>query len=141
LKKRDPIRKEWHLDTLTDNEKEKLDSYISGKVLEVNNLKFKPVSNSTWETIGWEGLDEEQDKFKKSDWKEVEFKISKKDSDGLKKMQEEQLEKYNMFDNQLKIKFGMKFTDLIDYDQGKIKIVTAGVEKMYPSFPDRVVEQ
>lgn len=90
----------------------------------VPKLKYRPISNVVWETIGAEGLDEEQNSFKKSDWLMADLPISSNDSKALAQFDEEAVEAFNRFDIELKKTYGLRYIDLIDYDTGKIVIVT-----------------
>ncbi len=95
------------------------ESYIS----QIPKLTFKPVSDSVWETIQDEGLDEEQNKPNRQSWEMAELKVSTNDQKMLKGFDDDTLEKFNDFDIKLKDKYKLKYIDLIDYDKGKITIV------------------
>lgn len=108
----------------------------------IQNLKFGKVSSSVWGTIRDEGLDEEHNAHKPSQWLVSDLPISEKDSDGLKNLNDETLEKFNAFDIALKEKFFGKLVDLIDYDKGTVKIVTkTGNVPNYPEgYPEGAKE-
>ena len=92
-------------------------------ILQIPKLKFKPVTPKIWSAIRWEGLDDEQDKSKRSQWMFAELKLKESDKNGLMGYVEETIEKFNRFDIQLKNIYKMKLIDLIEYDAGRVYIV------------------
>jgi len=89
----------------------------------VPSLLWRSLSEDEWETLNIEGLSEEHNLFDKDDWVIAELPISKEDKEGLMNFEDWALEKFNMFDIQLKDKYDVKLIDLIDYDQGTLHIV------------------
>ena len=89
---------------------------------QVLNLTWKPVSRSVWNTIQDEGLDEEQDAPKHTDWIMASLTISPEDSQALQAFDSDAIEDFNRFDIHLKSRHP-GLTDLIDYDNGTVTIV------------------
>ena len=89
---------------------------------QVPNLTWKPVSRSVWNTIQDEGLDEEQDAPKHTDWIMASLTISPKDARALQSFDSDAIEDFNRFDIHLKSRHP-GLTDLIDYDNGTVTIV------------------
>jgi len=89
---------------------------------QVPNLTWKPVSRSVWNTIQDEGLDEEQDAPKHTDWIMASLTISPEDSQALQAFDSDAIEDFNRFDIHLKSRHP-GLTDLIDYDNGTVTIV------------------
>jgi hypothetical protein len=89
---------------------------------QVPNLTWKPVSRSVWNTIQDEGLDEEQDAPKHTDWIMASLTISPEDSRALQAFDSDAIEDFNRFDIHLKSRHP-GLTDLIDYDNGTVTIV------------------
>lgn len=88
-------------------------------------LTYNPVDDETWEIIDeWEGLTEEFDVYDRNRWVMTELPITDDDSNELKQETENIQEKFNQFDIMLKNKYNMKYIDLIDYQNGIVKIVT-----------------
>lgn len=104
---------------------DELEVFASDKAFDstIDCLIFDPVSEQTWKTIGYEGLDEEQGIFDKDKWVEAILPLSSEDKQGLMNFNAETVEKFNEFDIRLKERYNMKLTDLIDYDNGIVKIV------------------
>jgi hypothetical protein len=94
-------------------------SYID----QIPKLKFKPITPKLFKTIQWDGLDEETGKYKPSQWKFTELKLSVTDKKGLINLSPDQIEKFNNFDIELKNKYKLKLIDLIDYSEGRVFIV------------------
>lgn len=90
---------------------------------QIDKLDFQKVSNNTFETIRYEGLDEESGIFEQDSWVEAELKVTDHDIVGLKEMNQYSVEKFNYFDILLKDLHNNKLVDLIDYDSGTIKII------------------
>ena len=89
---------------------------------QVPNLTWKPVSRSVWDTIQDEGLDEEQDAPKHTDWIMASLIISSEDARALQAFDSDVIEDFNRFDIHLKSRHP-GLTDLIDYDNGTVTIV------------------
>ena len=89
---------------------------------QVPNLTWKPVSRGVWNTIQDEGLDEEQDAPKHTDWIMASLTISPEDSQALQAFDSDAIEDFNRFDIHLKSRHP-GLTDLIDYDNGTVTIV------------------
>ena len=88
-------------------------------------LTYNPVDDETWEIIDeWEGLTEEFDVYDRNKWVMAELPITDEDSNELKQETENIQEKFNQFDTMLKNKYNMKYIDLIDYQNGIVKIVS-----------------
>lgn len=94
----------------------------------IPQLTFEPVTDEIWESIQYEGLDEEADNFDgiydRENWFYAELPLDEEDSNGLMSQNEEFLERFNQFDILLKNTYNMKYIDLINYENGKINIVT-----------------
>jgi hypothetical protein len=89
---------------------------------QIPNLIWKPVSRSIWNTIQDEGLDEEQDAPKHTDWVMASLTIDPKDAQALQAFDSDAIEDFNRFDIHLKSRY-TGLTDLIDYDNGTVTIV------------------
>jgi putative chitinase len=89
---------------------------------QIPNLFWKPVSRRVWNTIQDEGLDEEQDTSRHSDWVMASLSIDPKDAQSLMAFDSDAIEDFNRFDINLKSRYP-GLTDLIDYDRGTVTIV------------------
>ena len=89
---------------------------------QIPNLTWKPVSRSVWNTIQDEGLNEEQDAPKHTDWIMASLTISPEDARALQAFDNDAIEDFNRFDIHLKSRHP-GLTDLIDYDRGTVTIV------------------
>jgi len=106
---------------------------------QIPNLTWKPVSRSVWNTIQDEGLDQEQDAPKHTDWVMASLSIDPKDAQALQAFDSDAIEDFNRFDIHLKSRYP-GLTDLIDYDRGTVTIVKTiqmqgvaeGTEKVNP---------
>lgn len=90
----------------------------------IPNLKYHPVDEIIWDMILEEGLDEEFEKYDKSNWYFAKLNLSDKDKIGLQSLDPDTIEKFNEFDIRLKDIFELTFIDLIDYDKGEVIIVS-----------------
>ena len=93
----------------------------------IPHLEFRPVDSQTWATIQYEGLDEEQEAPKRAQWMVATLPISKTDADGLRDFDAAAVEKFNGFDIALKRAYAGRVVDLVDYDNGTIRLVTKKV--------------
>lgn len=91
---------------------------------QIENATFLPISNSLFEIIQIEGIDEEFNVYKKNKWKYFQLKLPKNISTKLKQYDPTIINLFNKFDILLKNKYSMKYIDLIDYDKGTIIIIT-----------------
>lgn len=89
---------------------------------QIKNKKYLPITDAIWETIQYEGIDEEQNLFEKTDWEYIELEISAIQIEGLKKLKTETVEEFNLFDYKLKENF-KNHIDLIFYDEGIVRII------------------
>lgn len=89
---------------------------------QIPKLTWKPVNRRIWNTIQDEGLDEEQERHKHTDWVMASLTISEKDSQALKAFDDNAIEDFNRFDIHLKSRYP-GLTDLIDYGKGTVTIV------------------
>jgi len=89
----------------------------------VETLSFGYLSRSVFQTIQAEGLDEEQDAPSADQWEMATIPLSVDDQEGLMAFRESTVEKFNLFDIELKARFGGMVIDLIDYDKGEAKVV------------------
>ena len=96
-----------------------VDQYLN----QIDSLKFSDISKDTLEVIQIEGLDEEFDAYDETQWQEALLELSLDDEKSLKLMESNTVEKFNYFDIQLKDKYNGKIIDLINYDEGIIKII------------------
>lgn len=92
-------------------------------------LKFDSylnITNDIWNIIIMEWLNEEYWKIweEKTNWKFIKLKISDKDINWLKELNDSIINKYNSFDIFLKEKYNLKFVDLVNYDKWEIIIVS-----------------
>jgi len=90
----------------------------------VPQLKFSPVDTQTWSTIRAEGLDQEQGAPKREQWTVAKLPISQADADGLRHLDAAVVEKFNGFDIALKRAYDGRIVDLVDYDNGTVRLVT-----------------
>jgi len=86
--------------------------------------EYKPLTREVWETIQDEGYDEELELYNPEDFEHITLTIPPEDANALRAFSAEALEKYNRFDIELKDKFE-RHIDLIDYDEGIIRVVRA----------------
>ena len=86
-------------------------------------LEFRPVDSQTWATIRDEGLDQEQGASKRKQWTVAALPISKTDADGLRDFDAATIEKFNGFDIALKRSYAGRIVDLVDYENGTIRLV------------------
>lgn len=96
---------------------------VNHYISQISSIKFINIDNSTWETIQYEGLDEEQDAPNKNQWKMSFLNLSDSDKEGLQNYDADSINKFNLFDITLKEKYNGKIVDLIDYDAGIIRLV------------------
>lgn len=96
---------------------------FSNLIESVPDLKFRALEPGVWDTIGYEGLDEEKGKMRKSQWRMADLKIPKADSQGLYDGDGDTIDRYALFDAMLKERYKMKYIDLINYDTGRVVIV------------------
>jgi hypothetical protein len=89
----------------------------------LNDSLYQKCTNEIFDIIQAEGLDEEFNKFKKSDWTFITLQIPENISNKIKNFDHEILNMLNEFDMIIKNRFKMKYIDLIDYDLGKIRII------------------
>lgn len=89
---------------------------------QISNLAWKPLTRGVWNTIQDEGLDEEQDAPKHTDWVMASLDVSAEDAQALQSFDDNAIEDFNRFDIQLKSRYP-GLTDLIDYDNGTVTIV------------------
>lgn len=89
----------------------------------LNDSLYQKCTNEIFDIIQTEGLDEEFNKFKKSDWTFITLQIPENISNKIKNFDHEILNMLNEFDMIIKNRFKMKYIDLIDYDLGKIRII------------------
>jgi hypothetical protein len=89
----------------------------------LNDSLYQKCTNEIFDIIQTEGLDEEFNKFKKSDWTFITLQIPENISNKIKNFDNEILNLLNEFDMIIKNRFKMKYIDLIDYDLGKIRII------------------
>jgi hypothetical protein len=94
------------------------DSYIG----QISQLTWRPINSDVWETIQFEGLDEEQGEFDPRNWVMATLAISPQDSAALSNFNDDTVNDFNSFDIELKEKFP-GYVDLIDYDRGSVTIV------------------
>ena len=86
--------------------------------------KYKPLTDKVWDAIQDEGYNEELELYNPEDFEYMELDIPPEDVEALKAFSDEALEKYNRFDIELKEKY-KNHIDLIDYDNGVVKVVRA----------------
>jgi len=104
----------------------------------VNTLHFESVNPDVWNTIQDEGLDEEQDAPTFVQWSMAVLPISKEDAAGIRQFKNDTVEKFNAFDIALKEKFGGRVVDLIDYENGVVRLVkthNAKTAHLFMSIP------
>lgn len=90
----------------------------------VPSLNYVPVNNNEWEIIDeWEGITELFDIYDRERYQIAELPLTDEDSEELKQETDNILNKFNEFDIRLKNKYNMKYIDLIDYENGIVKIV------------------
>ena len=81
-------------------------------------------TDEVWEVIQDEGYNEELELYNPEDFEYMVLTIPPEDVEALKAFSDEALEKYNRFDIELKEKYE-NHIDLIDYDNGVVKVVRA----------------
>lgn len=89
----------------------------------LNDKNFNTCTDEIFEIIEIEGLDEEFDRYKKSDWLYINLIIPQNIINKIKRLDTEIIEMLNEFDIILKNRFEMKYIDLINYDTGEITII------------------
>lgn len=89
----------------------------------LNDKNFETCTDEIFEIIEIEGLDEEFDRYKKSDWLYINLIIPQNIINKIKRLDTEIIEMLNEFDIILKNRFKMKYIDLINYDTGEITII------------------
>lgn len=89
----------------------------------LNDKSFIPCTKELFEIIQVEGLDEEYECYKRTDWLFLKLILPENISHKIKNLNEEIINMLNEFDIILKERFNMKYIDLIDYDSGEINIV------------------
>lgn len=89
----------------------------------LNDKNFNTCTDEIFEIIEIEGLDEEFDRYKKSDWLYINLIIPQNIINKIKRLDTEIIEMLNEFDIILKNRFKMKYIDLINYDTGEITII------------------
>jgi hypothetical protein len=90
---------------------------------QVSNLNFSICTKSIFRQIQIEGLDEENDAYNINQWEFAFLNIGNNDLLGLKNLESETIDKFNLFDIKLKELYNMKYYDLIEYEEGTICIV------------------
>ena len=95
----------------------------------VPQLKFSPVDTQTWSTIRAEGIDQEQGAPKREQWTVAKLPIAQADADGLRRLDAAAIEKFNGFDIALKHAYEGRIVDLVDYDNGTVRLVTAKMRR------------
>ena len=98
------------------------ESEFSGVLSQVETNQYENLTPDVWETIQDEGYDEELELYNPEDFEYTVLSLPPEDTEPLKAYAEEALEKWNRFDIELKEKY-KNHIDLIDYDNGIIKIV------------------
>ena len=100
------------------------DDIINEYVEIIPSLNYQPVNDNEWEIIDeWEGITELFDIYDRENYLIAELPIIDEDSNELKQQTDNILNKFNNFDIKLKNKYNMKYIDLIDYQNGIVKIV------------------
>jgi hypothetical protein len=89
----------------------------------VPQLEFRSVDALTWSAIRNEGLDQEQGAPQREQWTMAVLPISQADADGLRHVDAATIEKFNGFDIALKRAYGNRVIDLVDYDNGTVRLV------------------
>lgn len=89
---------------------------------QIESLEFKPITFSIWETIQFEGLDEEFESNERKHWDYSNLKIKDEHVSGLKNFNPDTVNFFNKFDIQLKENYN-NLIDFIDYDKGTVKII------------------
>lgn len=87
-------------------------------------IHWNSIDKSTWLSIKYEGLDIEFDARNPKLWKMGILNISNEDSHNLKFFDNDTVDKFNRFDIALKETFNMTIIDLIDYENGTVKLIT-----------------
>ena len=88
--------------------------------------EYEPLTDEVWEVIQDEGYNEELELYNPEDFEYMVLTIPPEDVEALKAFSAEALEKYNRFDIELKEKYE-NHIDLIDYDNGVVKVVRATI--------------
>ena len=107
--------------------------------------EYEPLTDEVWEVIQDEGYDEELELYNPEDFEFMVLTIPPEDVEALKSFSEEALEKYNRLDIELKEKYE-NHIDLIDYDNGVVKVVRAREKEedgtiVYRGVPDFVYDK
>jgi len=98
------------------------ESEFADALSQVETNQYRDLTPDVWETIQDEGYDEELELDSPEYFEYTTLTIPPEDVGALKTFKDEALEKYNRFDIELKEKYE-NHIDLIDYDNGIIKIV------------------
>lgn len=97
---------------------------FAGLLRQIEGGGYHAVTDEIWDTLEVEGFPEEVGNAKRACYEFLELTIPPRDRASLMKLDGETVEKYNKFDARLKDIFGVtKYIDLVDYDNGRIKVV------------------
>jgi len=108
---------------LLENWREYIDESEFVDVLsQVETNQYEGLTPDVWKAIQDEGYDEELELYSPEDFEYTVLNLPPEDTESLKVYTEEALEKWNRFDIELKEKY-KNHIDLIDYDNGIIKVV------------------
>ena len=93
-------------------------------VSQIKNNNFMIVPDDIWETIEYEGLDEEFNSGREL-FTYTELNIPEDVRENLKKFDDATVERFNEFDIFLKDNF-KNLIDFVDYDNGRVYIIKVG---------------
>lgn len=92
---------------------------------------YQELTDDIWEALEWDGWIDDASRLhygkkgdKREDYEFIELDIPETDEFGLATKDDDAINKYNEFDIELKEKLYDKgYLDLINYDEGKVRIV------------------
>ena len=112
------------------NEQKNAEKTIRDYLQQIESNKYLPLTSELFKFIAHEGWLVSLEEYAKSEYTQKDFEymtldLSESDKKGLSQMEEEVIEKFNLFDMNLKAhgKFPYDTLDFFDYDSGTVFII------------------